>query len=379
MAARARRNAVYSRTRPHVLDMRAPVLFASYSGLLGGAERVLLDCSTRLPRPAVVACPEGPLAEAVRAAGLRHAEIAAGTLRVRAPTVVRDPDDDVVGALSTTAALLAAYAAARHAAGLARAAWGVGGLVHRHRPAALIAWGSRAVLAAAAIPRRPPTLAVLHDIHHGAARTAVRAAAKRSAGIVAASHAVADGLDATILHPGVDLRAFSPSPTPEGPPRALFLGALVAWKRPDLAIEIARRMPELHLTIAGAPLPGEEYPLDPPPNVVPAGHVDARAALADAHVLLHCADEEPYGLALVEALACGRPVVAPDAAGPREIVADGAGRLYPPGDADAAVAALRAVLADPAAPAAARRRAEAFGVDASAARMAAAIEAAIRV
>ena len=84
------------------------------------------------------------------------------------------------------------------------------------------------------------------------------------------------------------------------------------------------------------------------------------AALASAHVLLHCADAEPYGMALVEALAAGRPVVAPAAAGPLEIVADGAGRLYPPGDAQAAVEALRAVLADdaarPAPPAAAPRR-----------------------
>ena len=39
-------------------------------------------------------------------------------------------------------------------------------------------------------------------------------------------------------------------------------------------------------------------------------------------------------MALLEALACGRPVAAPAAAGPLEIVADGAGRLYAPGDAD---------------------------------------------
>ncbi len=357
--------------------MTAPVLFVSYSGLLGGAERVLLDCATRLPRPVLIACPDGPLADAVGAAGLARAEIAAGPLRLRAAkTSPAAPDDDAVGALSTTAALVAAFAAARHAAGLARAAWDVGGLLHRHRPDALVAWGSRAVLATAAIPRRPPAVAVLHDIHHGAVRAAVRTAARRSDAIVAASQAVADGLDATILHPGVDLAAFAPSPPPDGPPRALFLGALVSWKRPDLAIEIARRMPELHLTIAGEPLPGEEIALDPPPNVTLAGHVDAREALAQAHVLLHCADEEPWGLALVEALACGRPVVAPAAGGPLEIVADGAGRLYPPGDADAAVKALRAVLADPDAPAAARTRAEAFGVDASAARLAAAIAAA---
>jgi glycosyltransferase involved in cell wall biosynthesis len=131
-------------------------------------------------------------------------------------------------------------------------------------------------------------------------------------------------------------------------------------------------MPELHLTIAGEPLPGEHIDLEAAANVTLAGRVDARAALHDAHVLLHCADEEPFGLALVEALACGRPVVAPDAGGPREIVTAG-GLLYAPGDAGAAVAALRRVLADPELPAAARRRAEAFDVEASAARLAAVI------
>jgi glycosyltransferase involved in cell wall biosynthesis len=102
---------------------------------------------------------------------------------------------------------------------------------------------------------------------------------------------------------------------------------------------------------------------------------DPRAALARAHVLLHCADAEPFGMALLEAMACGRPVAAPAAAGPLELVADGAGRLYPPGDAAAGAAAVRALLGDAHAPAAARARAERFPVEASAARFAAAVEA----
>src|SRR5436305_1984069 len=48
----------------------APIILASYSGVLGGAERVLLDCATRLERPVVIACPEGALAAAARTAGL---------------------------------------------------------------------------------------------------------------------------------------------------------------------------------------------------------------------------------------------------------------------------------------------------------------------
>src|SRR5262245_24819690 len=149
------------------------VLIASYSGLLGGAERVLLDCATRLRRPTIVACPPGPLAEAVRTAGLRHEEITGGTLRLRRPATGGGPR-----------AAASAVFAARHGASLAQAAWEIGALVHRTRPDALVAWSSRTVLATAAILRRPPALAVLHDIHDGALRAAVDRAARRADGVV---------------------------------------------------------------------------------------------------------------------------------------------------------------------------------------------------
>jgi glycosyltransferase involved in cell wall biosynthesis len=102
---------------------------------------------------------------------------------------------------------------------------------------------------------------------------------------------------------------------------------------------------------------------------------DPRTALAPAQLLLHAADREPFGLVLVEALAAGRPVVAPAAGGPLEIVTPGCGRLYPPGDAEAGAAALRAVLADPGLRAGARERARDFDGPASARRFAAAVEA----
>ncbi len=192
----------------------------------------------------------------------------------------------------------------------------------------------------------------------------------------------------SVIHPGVDAAAWAVPDPPPGLPRALCLGALVPWKRADLALEIAARMPELQLDVAGAPLPGD------PPGFAAAlherasrpdlggrvsflGHVeDPRTALADAHCLLHCADREPFGLVLVEALAAGRPVVAPAAAGPLEIVTPACGRLYAPGDADAGAAALRAVLADPDAAAAARERAARFDRAAAARRFAAVVSAA---
>jgi glycosyltransferase involved in cell wall biosynthesis len=348
-----------------------PILFLSYSGVLGGAERVLLDCATRLARPALVACPEGPLAAAARGARLDVDPIPNRSLRLRG----------------------ARAGAVRGLAGLTRDA---ARLARRHEPAALAAWGSRAVLAAAAAPLAgAPWLAVHHDLLPSAGvAAAVRAASSRADGVVATSGAVAEDVtrraSVTILHPGLDLDAWSPLPRPGGPPRALVLGALVPWKRADLALEIAARVPGLELELAGAPIPGDDEGFerslrtraaaaDLAGRVTFAGALaDPRPALERARLLLHCADAEPFGMALLEALACGRPVAAPAAAGPLEIVSDGAGRLYAPGDAEAGAAAVRALLGDAEAPAKARAQAERFPVEASAARLRAAIEAVAR-
>ena len=375
----------------------SPTVFVSYSGVLGGAERILLDCATRLDEPVVVACPDGPLAAAARSAGLEHEPLPERPLRLgpahaaALAGLARDiatlcAGRSPSGPRSRADRRQAARAVPRPRADRRQAARAV----PRPRPAALVAWGARAVLAAALVPRRPPLLAVHMDLlpRPGVA-AAVRWASRRADVAVAVSQAVADAVGgATNLRPGVDLAAWTPAPPPGGgEPRALVLAALAPWKRQDLALEVAARVPELRLDLAGAPLPGDagDYlraleARAAAPDL--AGRVtflgpleDPRPALARAHCVLHCADAEPWGLALVEALAAGRPVVAADAAGPREIVADGAGRLFPPGDAAAAAAALQAVLADPAAPAAARARASTFPVEASASRFRAALEA----
>ncbi|NNL66621.1 MAG: glycosyltransferase [Myxococcales bacterium] len=70
-----------------------------------------------------------------------------------------------------------------------------------------------------------------------------------------------------------------------------------------------------------------------------------RAALAEDHrasdVLVHPVVEEAFGNVVVEALACGTPVVASAAGGVAEIVRHGEhGLLVPPGDAPALAAAL---------------------------------------
>src|SRR5207244_4011947 len=80
---------------------------------------------------------------------------------------------------------------------------------------------------------------------------------------------------------------------------------------------------------------------------LPGPLADARVALADSTCLLHCADCEPFGMVLVEALAAGRAVVAPASCGPAEIVTPECGRLFVPGDPQAAADALVAYAGAP--------------------------------
>lgn len=73
---------------------------------------------------------------------------------------------------------------------------------------------------------------------------------------------------------------------------------------------------------------------------------------------------EGLGMVLIEAMACGTPVVSTDCpSGPAEILENGKwGRLVPPGDADALYVAIKATLDDSNGPDVARRARD-FGVD----------------
>lgn len=71
----------------------------------------------------------------------------------------------------------------------------------------------------------------------------------------------------------------------------------------------------------------------------------AFAAAADVFVLPSLA--EPFGLAMLEAMSLGRPVIAVSEGGPREIVVDGeTGRLVPPSDERMLGRAIAALIAD---------------------------------
>ena len=304
-----------------------PALIVSYTSHPGGAERILADHATAIGDDAIVACPPGWLADR-----LREQQVRVFPLRER-PIELR-------GARTRAALRLAAHARE------------VKRLTDALRPHTVVAWGMRSLLACAAA-RPDARLVFQHNdlLAGGVAGRAVRRAATRADVVLALSQAIADdlGQPAVVIHPGVDLTRFHPGEARGD--HALFLGALTPWKRPDLAMKASAEA-GIDLVVGGQPLDddgrdfADELRASAPSNVTFSGQIDPAEALRSAKLLIHAADKEPYGMALVEALACGTPVVAPDAGGPKEIVDDSCGRLYPPGDATHAAAAIRSVLAD---------------------------------
>ena len=87
---------------------------------------------------------------------------------------------------------------------------------------------------------------------------------------------------------------------------------------------------------------------------------DLQEALSVIDVFVLPSLMEGHPIALLEAMAAAKPVVATTVGGNGEAVEDGVtGRLVPPGDADALAAAVRTLLADPEGAAAMGRRAQA--------------------
>ncbi len=180
-------------------------------------------------------------------------------------------------------------------------------------------------------------------------------------------------LSPQIIHPPVDLEACrhasegALSRTALGLPEDAFVVGIVArlqrWKGVHLLFEaLARLLPERPalrlLVIGGAHAQEPAYPaelaqlaarLGVAQQVHMAGQRDdVPACMRLMDVVVNASFGEPFGMVIVEAMALGKPVLAPRAKGPLEIIShDVDGLLFEPGSVDAIVAALRSLLDDP--------------------------------
>lgn len=161
---------------------------------------------------------------------------------------------------------------------------------------------------------------------------------------------------------GVDTDKLQPTPQPPSPPvRAAYVGRMLEDKGLRALIAAHRLLRErgtpIDLVLAGTP--DDENPTSIPraeleawgrePGITWAGHVkDIPALWAASHIAVLPSRREGLPKSLLEAAACGRPMVATDAAGCREIAREGeTGLLAPIDDAPRLADALARLAADP--------------------------------
>ena len=171
---------------------------------------------------------------------------------------------------------------------------------------------------------------------------------------------------ATVIPCGVDTEEFLPGPRrdPAGPPRLLVLGRLVTRKGVGNVIEALADLPDAELVVAGGPAP-DVMDADPAVERLRAladrfgvsdrvrflggvARSDVPALIRDSDVVVAVPWYEPFGIVPLEAMACGRPVVAAAVGGMLDTVVPGVtGEHVAPRDPAALAATLRALLDDP--------------------------------
>lgn len=221
------------------------------------------------------------------------------------------------------------HAAARAAAGadVVHAHWLAAGAVAAtlRTPFVVQVWGTDLELA-----RRAPWLA--------------SAILRRARLVVAASNALAEharslgARDVRVIPSGVEIPEHVREP--EEPPHALFVGRLSPEKGILELLEAARGLP---LVVVG------DGPLRPrvPQALGFVLHGDVGRYYERAAVVVAPSRREGYGVAVREAMAYGRPVVASAVGGLLDAVEDGVtGLLVPGGDVDALRRALERILGD---------------------------------
>src|SRR3954471_7477813 len=210
------------------------------------------------------------------------------------------------------------------APGYIAAAWKSADIIHVHHPHPL------ADLACVLRAAKTPIVVTQHaDALRSIYRPMTRLVIKRARAVVVPSRAhlalsrELQGFESKVevIPFGIDQGRWEvvPPPPPGAPPRAIFIGRLVAYKGLDILLRALEQVPDLRLDIVGSGPEGPrlrtltqalaitdrvrwygEYPDDDLPR---------RMADADFLVLPSVTVEEMFGLVVLEAMAAGRPVI----------------------------------------------------------------------
>ena len=244
------------------------------------------------------------------------------------------------------------------------------------------------------LAQRRPLVVTAHgrDVRNVGAIPGIRAltrlTVRRAAAVIAVSEFLARELEAKVpeargktevVDCGVNLDQFRIAPAPDGAPAFLCIGSLTRRKNVLGLAEAFGRLPRGTLTFVG------DGPLRPRLEgragvrvVPPVPHGEIAHWIARARVVCQPSLVEPFGQALLEALACGRPVVATRIGGPPEFVPPDAGMLVDPLDTGELADALERAASLPCPNEAARAAAAEHDVRRQAERVEAILERAAR-
>jgi glycosyltransferase involved in cell wall biosynthesis len=188
-------------------------------------------------------------------------------------------------------------------------------------------------------------------------------------------------LPVTVVYNAIDTERFSPgggdgagldrlaglTPAPEGTVRVGLVATYARWKGQDLflqAIALEKQARPARFYIVGGPIyktTGSQFSESELRALAEGLGVADRVAFvpfqaspADVFraldVVIHASTSpEPFGRTIVEAMACGRPVIVSNAGGAAELFTDGTDAIgFPPGDAARLAAAIDSLIEDPA-------------------------------
>lgn len=196
----------------------------------------------------------------------------------------------------------------------------------------------------------------------------------KSAGrVIAVSQAVAESVRRSeviepsrisVVHNGIDVDRFGePAAVADGPILVGTVGHLAQIKGHDVFVRaaalVSARRPEVRFVVIGEDKSPDlnyrkslqrlisELGLDEIVSL-PGWQDDIRAALSTLTLFVSAARSEPFGLAIVEAMAAGLPVIATASEGALEIIEDGVtGKLAPIDDANALAHTINDLLDNP--------------------------------
>jgi glycosyltransferase involved in cell wall biosynthesis len=344
------------------------IVYLNPCGKLGGAETSLREllASVRAAAPESELClvlgEDGPLAPIARDLGVR---------------VIVQPFPAGLARLGDTRRGLAICPLCKAAWATARYAFGLAALLRELRPDIIHTNGFKMhLLGAWTCPAGTPLVWHIHD-YVSTRRMMSRllrlfggsctAALANSKSVALDLHALLPKLRVATLYNGIDLSRFSPAgekidldraaglePAEPGTVRVGLVATFAHWKGHQVFLEaLARLNSETPARgyIIGGPIyqtGGSQWSLEElrqqANRLGLGGKVgftgfleDNAAAMRSLDVIVHASTEpEPFGMVIIEGMACGKAVVASQAGGACELFEDGENALsHPRGDADA--------------------------------------------